>query len=652
MELKPTILIVDDRPENLISLEAMLDDLDINIISASSGKEALTLLLHHDIALVLLDVQMPNMDGFEVADLMRASKKTKEIPIIFITAISTDEKHIYQGYASGAVDYICKPIIEPQILLSKVNTFCDLHLAKRKTEGALQSVRESELLWQRTFDAIGDMVIIQDTDFQMLQVNQATLDYFHLTTEEIVGKKCFELFSPDKDLCEHCPIYSVKNSLQPVTTGMSFGMPKRSCQVTVSPILDDSQTLLGIVHIVRDISDQKQLETQLRQAQKMEAIGTLAGGIAHDFNNILTPIVGYANLLRLQANDDIQMQQGLDTIMEAAGRATELVKQILSFSRKQEQEMTPLSIQPIVTEVLKLLNSTLPSTIEVQHDIDMDCGKILADPTQIHQLLMNLCTNSGYAMSERGGVLKVSVHCLDLSTSECSQLPRLSPGVHLCLEVSDTGSGIPTDIQKRVFEPYFTTKVKDQGTGMGLAVVHSIVVSHNGDIFLSSKEGKGSTFRIFLPVQQEETGKETHPSETVLAKGTEHILLVDDEESVIKVHQEMLTSLGYQVTITTDSNQALQWIRAEPEKFDLLFTDMTMPGLTGAELTRETLNLRADLPIIICTGFSELLSPQQAQELGVSAFLSKPVTLSRMASVTQKVLHQSQPKKAATPSQS
>ncbi len=638
MELKPTVLIVDDRPENLISLEAMLEELDINIIPASSGKEALALLLHEDIALTLLDVQMPNMDGFEVAELMRSSNKTKEIPIIFITAINTNQNHIFRGYDSGAVDYICKPISEPRILLSKVKVFCELHLAKRKAEESLLLTRKSEAHWQRTFDAISDMVIIQDTEFKMLKVNQATLDFFKISADQIVGKKCFDLFCPNEDLCSNCPIQSIKKDLLPRSVEMTLGPHHKNYQVTISPIIDSDRIFHGVVHIVRDISEQKQLESQLRQAQKMEAIGTLAGGIAHDFNNILTPIVGYANLLHVQASDDIRLKQGLETIMEAAGRATELVKQILSFSRRQEQEMLPLTVQPIVKEVLKLLHSTLPATIELQQDIDMECGQILADPTQIHQLLMNLCTNSSYAMSGHGGTLKVSVHCFALSENDQTQFPHLLPGEHICIEVSDTGCGMPPELQKRIFEPYFTTKVKGQGTGMGLSVVHNIIMSHDGDIHVASKEGEGTTFRVLLPVIKKSNRNRQDHGADMLAKGTEHVLLVDDETGVREVHTEMLLSLGYQVTSASDGRQAIDIFRAAPDTFDILFTDMTMPGLTGDVLAREVLTLRPELPVIICTGFSELLDAKQAKKLGISSFLYKPVTLANMARTVQKAL--------------
>ncbi len=639
MDPKPTVLIVDDHPANLIGLKAILDTLEINIVSANSGKEALALLLQYDFALVLLDVQMPDMDGFEVAELMRKSKKTRKIPIIFITAISTDEGHIFRGYESGAVDYICKPIIEPKILINKVKIFCDLHLAKRKTEESLRIVRKSMAQWQLTFDAIDDLVTIHDTNHHILRVNKATCDFFQLSPEEMIGQRCYNFFCPEKTKCDKCQAAIVEQTLQTHTTEISYeNTLGKTFQVTISPIIDENQEFIGIVHIVKDISAQKHLESQLRQAQKMEAIGTLAGGIAHDFNNILTPIVGYANLLRLQVEPDSQLHKGLSTILYAAKRATELVKQILAFSRRHEQEMAPLSIQPIVKEVLKLLRSTLPTNIDIQHKIDMDCGVILADPTQIHQLLMNLCTNSSHAMSNDGGILKVSVQCLDLTSKECAKFHLLSTGSHISLEVADTGCGMTPELMNRIFEPYFTTKEMEKGTGMGLAVVHNIVTNHSGDIRVRSEPGEGTTFTILLPVIQRE--EEDHIQNIVqpLQKGTEHILLVDDEQSVITVHREMLVSLGYTVSTASNSNEALELFRKDPTKFDLLFTDMTMPGLSGKDLARKILILRPDIPIIICSGYSEQLDTEQAKDLGIQKYLCKPVSLNKMAFAIREVL--------------
>ena len=636
---KNNILIVDDRPDNILSLKAMLDGLDINIISAYSGNEALTLLLEYDVALVLLDVQMPETDGFEVAELIRARKKTRAIPIILITAISQDQKHIFKGYESGAVDYIFKPIEQPWIIRHKVMVFCALYEARRQAQEAIKTLRLSEKQWQLTFDAIGDLVSIHDTNFRVLRINRATANFFQQEPTELVGRKCFEIFCSHNRECQNCPIIALEQDLRPHTAEISHRKLKKTFQVSAFPIFDEEQNFIGVIHIAKDITDRKNLENQLRQAQKMEAIGTLASGIAHDFNNILTPIIGHAELLRLKAAPDSTMKKGLDIILQSAGRATQLVKQILSFSRQKNQEMVTVTIQPIIKETLKLLRSSLPTTIEIRQEIDIHCGPIMADPTQIHQLLMNLCTNSGHAMADHGGVLGITLRCSDLTAEDCSKYPALSPGPYLNLEISDSGCGMEQDVLERIFEPYFTTKKKDQGTGMGLAVVHGIVTTHKGHISVYSDPGQGTTFRILLPIARTDviTIEETK-SDALLPTGTEHILMVDDEQLVVEVNREILSALGYQVTSETSSAKALELFRTHKNDFDLVITDLTMPELTGVELTKELLKLRPEIPVILCTGFSELIDAEEAHDLGIREFIYKPVGIEDMAVIVRRVL--------------
>ena len=639
MSPKPSILIVDDRPDNLLSLTAMLEGLDINIISASSGNEALTLLLQYDFALVLLDVQMPEMNGFEVAELMRAKKKSRTIPIIFITAFSKDQEHIFKGYEAGAVDYIFKPIEQTLIVRHKVKIFCELHQARRKAQEAAETLRQSENQWQMTFDAIGDLVAIHDTDFCILRVNRAMAEFFKQEPAELVGRKCYEIFCSHSRECENCPIISLKQDLRPHTAEISHPDLKKTFLVSASPIFDKEHEFIGVIHIVKDITDKKKLEIQLRQAQKMEAIGILAGGIAHDFNNILTPIVGHAELLRRQAEPESNMKNGLDIILQSTRRATQLVKQILSFSRQKNQEMITITMQPIIKEALNLLRSSLPTTIEIRQEVDINCGPILADPTQIHQLMMNLCTNSGHAMAEHGGVLAVTLSCRELLAEDCRRYPALSPGPYLSLEVSDTGCGMEPDLLERIFEPYFTTKEKGKGTGMGLAVVHGIVTSHKGHISVYSEPGQGTSFRILLPLVEENivSVEKTH-DDALLPTGTEHVFMVDDEPLIIEVNQEILTALGYRVTSETSSTKALELFRSHGDDFDLVITDLTMPGLTGIELAKEILAIRPETPVILCTGFSELINAEEAHDLGIREYLYKPVTIQDMAITVRRVL--------------
>ncbi|MCD6334697.1 MAG: response regulator [Candidatus Latescibacteria bacterium] len=385
----------------------------------------------------------------------------------------------------------------------------------------------------------------------------------------------------------------------------------------------------------REIEERKQVEKQLRQAQKMEAIGTLAGGIAHDFNNILAVILGFTEIA-LNMPEDTRTQHWLKQVLKAGERAKELVQQILAFSRETEQERKPVRITPILKETLKLLSASLPATIEIREDVAAS-GTILGDPTQIHQVLMNLCTNAAYAMREEGGVLTVSQSDVELDVEAAARYPNLPPGSYLRLIVSDTGHGMDRAVMERIFDPYFTTKEPNEGTGLGLSVVHGIVQSYGGVITVDSEPGKGTSFHVVLPrIDREDTPK----AETFapLPTGNERILFIDDEEMLVEMGQEMLESLGYDVVALTNNLEALETFRAQPDRFDLVITDQTMPHKTGAELARELLRIRPDIPIILCTGFSEIITEKQAEATGIRRFLMKPILRREMAQTIRDLL--------------
>ncbi len=389
---------------------------------------------------------------------------------------------------------------------------------------------------------------------------------------------------------------------------------------------------------VQDITGQTRLEGQLRQAQKMEAIGTLAGGIAHDFNNILTAILGYGEIVLESLPEDSDIREDQEQVVRAGNRAKELVKQILTFSRAGEQELRPLLVQFIIKEALKLLRASLPTTITIASTIDTTVGPVMADPGQIHQVVMNLCTNAYHAMRESGGTLTVSLKPAELTKAEVSQRGLLVAGRHAVLEVSDTGCGMEKAIQERIFDPYFTTKGKGEGTGLGLAVVHGIVTNLHGEISVTSEPGQGSSFKVSLPVIKfQEHGSLVEKTEP-LPRGNERILVVDDDPAIVRLEREMLESLGYRVTVFGDSAQALRALRKSPQDFDLLLTDMTMPRLTGAELAGEVLRLRPGLPIILCTGFSELINAEKAKDLGIREFMLKPLEKGALAKAVRRVL--------------
>jgi len=385
----------------------------------------------------------------------------------------------------------------------------------------------------------------------------------------------------------------------------------------------------------REIEERKQVEKQLRQAQKMEAIGTLAGGIAHDFNNILAVILGFTEIA-LNMPEDTRTQHWLKQVLKAGERAKELVQQILAFSRETEQERKPVRITPILKETLKLLSASLPATIEIREDVAAS-GTILGDPTQVHQVLMNLCTNAAYAMREEGGVLTVSQSDVELDVEAAARYPNLPPGSYLRLIVSDTGHGMDRAVMERIFDPYFTTKEPNEGTGLGLSVVHGIVQSYGGVITVDSEPGKGTSFHVVLPrIDREDTPK----AETFapLPTGNERILFIDDEKMLVEMGQEMLESLGYDVVALTNSLEALETFRAQPDRFDLVITDQTMPHKTGAELARELLRIRPDIPIILCTGFSEIITEKQAEATGIRRFLMKPILRREMAQTIRDLL--------------
>jgi PAS domain S-box-containing protein len=408
-------------------------------------------------------------------------------------------------------------------------------------------------------------------------------------------------------------------------------------EVSISPIRDKTGTIRNYVTIERDVTHEADLEMQLRQVQKMEAIGTLAGGIAHDFNNILAAIMGYAEMALYDVPEGTQGRRNLEQVLKAGYRGKDLVKQIITFSRRSEQKRRPMLVSPVIKEILKLLRASLPTTIEIRPIIEAQTGMVLAEPTQIHQVLMNLCSNAAYAMREKGGVLEIRLAEVHISSEDATLQPGLNPGPYMKLVVSDTGHGMDGATMERIFDPFFTTKKPGEGTGMGLAVVHGIVKSYEGAIVVESDPGKGTKFEVFLPRIEGDFLPEAD-TDLPIPTGSERILFVDDEEDLVDMVQQMLKRLGYSVVAKTNSIEALEVFKTQPNQFSLVITDQTMPQMTGAGLAKELMSIRPDIPIILCTGFSEVINAEKARSLGIREFLMKPFAPREIAETIRHVL--------------
>jgi len=409
-------------------------------------------------------------------------------------------------------------------------------------------------------------------------------------------------------------------------------------------IYSDTGKLLYLQGIVADITDIKsaeseriKLEFQLRQSQKMESLGTLAGGIAHDFNNILYPIIGYAEIMQEDLPEISPHQEQIAEIMTSANRASDLVKQILTFSRQSEHEVQPLRIQIILVEVLKLIRASLPTTIKIVQNINRHCGMVMADPTHIHQVVMNLVTNSFHSMEDSGGILEVSLSEVDISVEDFVN-PEMLHGKYACLTISDTGEGMDEKTVSKIYEPYYTTKRTGKGTGLGMSVVHGIVKRYNGDIQVSSEPGKGTVFKVYFPLERDKKNEVETVQACAVPKGNERILLVDDELMIVRTHTKTLERLGYRVTPHISSTSVLEIFKSSPDDFDLVITDMTMPDMTGIQLSQEILSIRPDMPIILCTGYSKQIDEEKAKALGIRGYVMKPIIKSEMAKKIREVL--------------
>ncbi len=512
----------------------------------------------------------------------------------------------------------------------------------------IQRYREKSVLaelhrFATVVDQATETIIITDEDGKIEYVNPAFVTQLGYSLEEVEGQSPKLLRSDHHDDAFY---ENIRNDLDGgrIWNGTLIDRCKDGTtielQTTISPVKNDLGRTTHFVSVGRDVTHESLLETQLRQAQRMEALGTLAGGIAHDFNNILSAVIGYTELAMQDSDPECSAHASMAEVFKAAKRAAELVAQILTFSRRTEQERNPLQLAPVIKEALKLLRGTLPSTIDIQQNIKDTCDPILADATQIHQIIMNLCTNAYHAMREHGGILDVRLDTIELlKEKEAGQL-TLPAGKYARISISDTGHGMLPEIRDRIFEPYFTTKRRQDGTGLGLATVYGIVKLHAGAITVYSEPAQGSTFNVFLPIcsPNHEESENGQPAFSLPRGKGECILIVDDEEAIVQMIEIALRHLGYKIVSHSSSVKALEAFEDDPDQFDCVITDQTMPTLSGADLARRMLDVRPNIPIILCSGFSETVNAEKAHDIGIREYIMKPMTRRVLADAVQRVL--------------
>ncbi len=613
------VFVVDDDPTMRLLAREALEAAGFGVAVAEDGISAVAMCEHLAPDIVLLDVHLPGMDGFGVCTALCKQLDSDPIPVLMMTALD-DADSIHRAYEAGATDFITKPInwtLLPhrvRYLLRASRTLEALRVSQARLDHAQRVARLGH--WE--LDLPGETWYWSEAMCRLLGLAPESLPSREMLRSTVHPEDRLRVQTALDEACRHARPYRADYRVL-LADGQSRVVHEQT-EVSV----DHEGRPLQIVGTVQDITERVQLEAQLTQLQKMEALGLLAGGIAHDFNNLLMVMLGNTEMVATRMTEDDKPRRQLRQVLAAGVRAKDLVQQILTFSRRTPPQRRPIQLHDLVKEALTFLRASCPSTIEIRHALDPSVGTVLADPTQVHQVLLNLGTNAVHAMRETGGVLEVRLEAVDVEAAFASP-HKLEPGRHVRLTVSDSGYGMSPGVMERIFDPFFTTKPAGEGTGMGLAVIQGIVTNHGGAVTVKSAPGRGATFEVYLPPAEMPGREDAGPPALAATGGTRRILFVDDEVALVEVGQEMLRGLGYTVMACTNPLEALEVFRAAPERFDLVITDQTMPVMTGDKLVAELRRIRPDIPLILCTGYSHTLSEEQARAIGVDAYLQKPL---------------------------
>jgi PAS domain S-box-containing protein len=540
--------------------------------------------------------------------------------------VRKDGKECWVEINATVVEYAERPAVQV--------SYFDITEAKRSE----QELRESEERYRQLVENANDAIFVAK-DGMMMFHNQKTEEMIGYSGEELHRIPFIDLVHPDDRNMV------VENHLKRLQgeefhSTYSFRVVHKAGHVMwgeLNAVLITWEGEPAVLCFIRDISEQKRLEEQVRQKQRLESIGTLAGGIAHDFNNMLAAITGFTELALLENGQDRRQRTKLEEVLKAGKRARDLVNQILTFSRQSDGERKPIRIRNILEDCLNMIRASVPATIEIRREFETPSDRVLADPTQLHQVMINLFSNATHAMRRQGGILEVSLTEEHLDAEAAGRHADLRPGPYLNLTVKDTGHGMEKGVADRVFDPFFTTKGPGEGTGMGLAVVHGIVKRHQGAISVRSEPGIGTVFSVLLPQFEQVAGADDEPATPTVSRDA-RVLFVDDEPALAKLHLEMLDRMGYQVVACTSGLEALEAFRTDPARFDLVVTDLTMPNMTGLELAKKLNEIRPNTPVILCTGFSETVDGPEARSLGIRETLMKPVLADDLAQAVGRVL--------------